>query len=806
MVRVKARVVGLWSVLFLGCLAAVTLWQGHSVSAIVYRADCDGQQGIHLVACRNARNITGERYSAREICPQTGNCGALWLSAPTASYFDDTIPVLDADARVVRLMLRGSTTRIGGSGANAWATGIDVTQDGTKLVQGAFIYRGDTSKIPHGVWTSQQVNHPQRETPVDLFVGNVPPGQTRHITLTINRCFSRTPYGKTGKCALQELTVTVKKKPAPWKVQGQSYVTNHTARSGRQQPSVVVKPGDRVSFDHDLRNNSTTAMERNVSINIDHADVPLGSHPTGRNLPYGPQNLQARGGPGQLFFQQYGMWPHAQTNRLITQEDVGKRICQRVAWTPAAGEGGGWGASGWACADVVYSYELTPTINLYSAMITEGEKSVSGLSARIDNSGITQSKKAHYAVIRFVVRGNDTTAIAPGDGVKVPRHPNNAAQLIDDWPCEIARQIGGRSGLTIDAGGCTGKELSRHSDADIARGGIDITDLKLPDDISGLKLTKGDRLCYATVVGPYNGAVSDDTFRYSVDCASIAKTPKLQVWGGDVRSGGNIITSRTVADQATYGSWGEYGLLAAHKIDSASGAGLSSDAGGRLAVGPAAQYNQLTFANTRRFGFYATDLVKGEATTPTIGSPRGGLQGSVAVGSLASGSYTADNLTLQASDLPAGRSVLIQASGTVKISGNLQYAGGPYQSWAALPQLIIRARHIVIDPSVSTVNAWLMTPAQGSVSTCGALDNPHDWLSGLSVKDCNNQLQLHGPVMTGRFYPRRVFGAEQAAGSHRGTPAEIINLRYDSYFWGQAHAVATGAIRNMYVRELPPRF
>ena len=138
----------------------------------------------------------------------------------------------------------------------------------------------------------------------------------------------------------------------------------------------------------------------------------------------------------------------------------------------------------------------------------------------------------------------------------------------------------------------------------------------------------------------------------------------------------------------------------------------------------------------------------------------------------------------------------------MKISGNLQYAGGPYQSWAALPQLIIRARHIVIDPSVSTVNAWLMRPAQGS----GALDNPHDWLSGLSVKDCNNQLQLHGPVMTGRFYPRRVFGAEQAAGSHRGTPAEIINLRYDSYFWGQAHAVATGAIRNMYVRELPPRF
>jgi len=41
---------------------------------------------------------------------------------------------------------------------------------------------------------------------------------------------------------------------------------------------------------------------------------------------------------------------------------------------------------------------------------------------------------------------------------------------------------------------------------------------------------------------------------------------------------------------------------------------------------------------------------------------------------------------------------------------------------------------------------------------------------------------------------------------HLGTPAEIINLRADTYIWAYNNYRNTGAISTMNIRELPPRY
>lgn len=90
----------------------------------------------------------------------------------------------------------------------------------------------------------------------------------------------------------------------------------------------------------------------------------------------------------------------------------------------------------------------------------------------------------------------------------------------------------------------------------------------------------------------------------------------------------------------------------------------------------------------------------------------------------------------------------------------------------------------------------------GYVSTCGSLPGS-GWASGLSSTSCNEQLIVNGPIMSERLYLRRTHGADV---SHRGRPAEILNLRPDAYLWGKASASKSTSIGTQHLKELPPRF
>ena len=807
--------------------------------------------------------------------------------------------------------------------------------------------------------------------------------------------------------------------------------------------------------------------------------------------------------------------------RVIKREDMGKRICQRIYWSkrnslPVSG----WGYSQYACVEVPYDYDVEPSVSVNSDYIdTENVTKIEGINAGLNNKGTSKTQNSSYALARFVVRGAEVSGLTgKSDVVSLP-----GGTADSDWPCAIVRLIKGqyKDSLNIDSGAC-GK-IVQNTGSQLNTGQTPVATNQI-DNLDRVKLSANDSLCYVVMVSNYNGSAPSTDFKYAVKCIRSSKRPKVQVWGGDIKTDKEVITSKTsnsvnvpdenlsrieldktsirsrglwgtgldrngnkiggnvhfspgeygfkggndadlhwsivcaedqyggngnqraydksgnVADlpschgdatnlkddyqartvvttqwrnpgrgdmlqdgyitctpdsmyrdivgdaslvynpdyckrgvwrtsdsakwisinsfgrhthsnskpdpanlncrddsrpiaeviscsntyvfrlkginleelkdakkleigfsgavdnyvrvkinghemkvlgnengarpegtqysgwgfpgyagnsrftaetqpgtvlykdnnfidiyvksnpshmglliedislaykmaytnQNVYGSWGEYGIIANGKADSASGAGLSSSFNGRSGVTPR-DYNKLTFANIPKYGnFSSTSSVPDNFTLPSVGGTRGSISGNVDVNSLASGEYNAGNVTLTGSKLSVGKSIVIKSSGVVRISGDLLYTDT--NDVRQLPQLIIYAKNIIIEPSVGEVNAWLITQKDGYVSTCGVVISAGGWLSGVSESSCGKQLKVNGPIKTGHLFLRRTYGGKHASSAkndpnmHPGTPAEIINLRADTYIWAYNNYQNTGAISTVNVRELPPRY
>ena len=810
--------------------------------------------------------------------------------------------------------------------------------------------------------------------------------------------------------------------------------------------------------------------------------------------------------------------------RVIKREDMGKRICQRIYWsgrnslTPT-----GWVYSPYACVEVPYDYDVEPSVSVNSDYIdAENVTKIEGINAGLNNKGTSKTQNSSYALARFVVRGAEVSGLTgKSDVVSLP-----GGIADSDWPCAIVRLIKGqyKDSLNIDSGAC-GK-IVQNTGSQLNTGQTPVATNKIDDlDRDRVKLSANDSLCYVVMVSNYNGSAPSTDFKYAVKCIRSSKRPKVQVWGGDIKTDKEVITSRTsnnvnvpdenlsrieldktsirakglwgtgldrhgnklggevsfspgeygykggnmddkhwsivcaedqyggngnqraykkstgkpdylpschgdatnlkddyqartivttqwrapgggdvlqdgyitckpdsmyydivgdaslvynpdyckrgvwrtsdsakwiginsfgrhthsnsrpdpaflncndnlrpivelipcldmyvfrlkgidlgglkdaksleigfsgavdnlvkvkingyemktlgndngsrpegvqyfgwglpgyagnsrftaetqpgtvlyennnfidiyiksnpshmgllieditlaykmaYTNQNVYGSWGEYGVIANGRADSASGAGLSSSFNGRSGVTPR-DYNKLTFANIPKYGnFSSTSSVPDNFTLPSVGGVKGSVSGNVDVNSLATGEYNAGNVVLTGSKLSVGKSIVIKSSGVVRISGDLLYTDT--NDVRQLPQLIIYAKNIIIEPSVGEANAWLITQKDGYVSTCGVVISDVAWLSGVSDVSCGKQLKINGPIKTGRLFLRRTYGGKHASSAkndpnmHPGTPAEIINLRADTYIWAYNNYRNTGAISTMNVRELPPRY
>ena len=312
----------------------------------------------------------------------------------------------------------------------------------------------------------------------------------------------------------------------------------------------------------------------------------------------------------------------------------------------------------------------------------------------------------------------------------------------------------------------------------------------------------GTKICFTVSVSKPTQAASPLWRHSDLQCIIVAKKPKVQVWGGDVRAGGTISTSTNTLDGKTYGSWGEYGALSnGSNSGFASGNGLNSGNTNSAQSG----WSGLTFANTGgtcTFGCYNFTLTS-RSLTDQFGTgnalPNGGD-----INSWPNGTYTTNGLTLSGITINKGKSIVIISTGTVTIAGNIAYNDGPYTSLKDIPQLVIRAPVINIQGGVGRVDAWLFAinaTNSGVLNTCSDVGVDDK----LTANICNSTLAVNGPVVADKLYLRRTAGSDGSEPT-RGKPAETFNLRADAYLWGSGYTNGKGKVRTVYTKELAPRF
>ena len=782
-----------------------------------------------------------------------GYDAGVWISSPGTPYHSSTV-VAPYGTTWMEVEIRGSWYNKG-QGWYETSTHNLISGDWRLTnIDSADFSRGVASD-PWGT-SGTFVYNPGGKKRAELFVGSFCDGKAgQYVTADIylyNVLRYRDRYGwRVGTGSWDKNKIVIKCEKKPWTISGQSWVTksynpNDTNNYGTgwvesAKGGITALPGETVDWWHslyitepmDAGQSVTTGVQQDVfQVGTDNRIIrddggswySYHGQNLGRAIPYGDWKTYRWSRYYNYTTDYRNNWLETIYNkrtleevkgelrdkgfmytRKIRHEDVGKSICQRAYWDkPSANSSPQWTYTPYSCVDIPYVYDLKP---LRPSTAISGNtiidfQTVTGIKANVNNSGPTKSDKRNkkYAVVRYVISSseNDPTG---GDGVTRAVNSTNEACRVVEAALGGVRDCAGLHFFSDS------DQISHNGSRNILSGG--------EDNISELNLQLGDKICYVSMVSAYNQNVSEDTFRYSdSNCFRLAKKPKVQVWGGDVITDKKVITSisRYKSGSVTklYGSWGEYGIIANGNAESASGAGLSSSFNGRSGVN-SRDYNKLTFANTPKYGnFSSTSSVPDNFTLPSVGGVKGGVSGNVDVNSLATGEYNAGNVTLTGSKLSVGKSIVIKSSGVVRISGDLLYADT--NDVRQLPQLIIYAKNIIIEPSVGEVNAWLITQKDGYVSTCGVVISARDWLNRVSESFCGKQLKVNGSIKTEHLFLRRTYGGKHAPPAkndpnmHPGTPAEIINLRADTYIWAYNNYRNTGAISTMNVRELPPRY
>jgi adhesin HecA-like repeat protein len=444
-----------------------------------------------------------------------------------------------------------------------------------------------------------------------------------------------------------------------------------------------------------------------------------------------------------------------------------------------------------------YNYNLVPLIDLNVSGVVEVDSSLTA-TASLRNDGPSKTKAGtEWQFVKMVV----------GPGANPPVAGTSAASTS---PCAYYGNGCGpisTGSNTFNGGATTTLSSKTESTGDIAA---------------------GSRICYATSVRPYNHTTSD--WRHSTPaCVTIGKKPKVQVWGSDLSvgrrfagdgspvTGSRVETSKSIKDSGTktFGSWVEYGIFASGTITGASAAGLAGQNGNSSSS--QSSWDKLTFANaghtgasgctgTIKFGCYTVpagtgtipDVAARLAPTATTGSP---LTGTVSLGGRNGTFYANGNLTISGGTIDKNKSVIIRASGTVTISGDIRYTTESLNSISEIPQVVIIANDIRINDNVTNVDAWLIANgSNGRIYTCGS----NNFTQILTSNTCKEKLTINGPVMAKKLYLTRTSGSGTAAAS--GEPAEVLNLRADAYLWAIGRSGGQGSVQTINTRELAPRF
>ena len=470
----------------------------------------------------------------------------------------------------------------------------------------------------------------------------------------------------------------------------------------------------------------------------------------------------------------------------------------------------------------------TITINIYRCFSTNGIRPTGGCASTPVPVTITRAAGPGFELTTAL--GGNTQVSEPGATVTLqPSVINRGPTASSSAQWQIIRRVVGAGVTMPGAGASTSLPISHYGFGSEEIGGGSRVFARGTFDFNGFGTIMPDapldsRVCYALSVRPHRD--NDARWYHGPPfCVTVSKSPKIQVIGGDVIVGSGAASSdiattairKNVSDQnRTFGSWGEYGVMANGRIvGMASGAGYSGGATGNFC-----SVSLLTLTNagtnvcnnaTPKGGYAANaalpDISSRFTSTNTINL---GATATINVAdpNLISGIYTAsDRITvLNSSSIPVGKWIVINApNADVEITQDLTYSDGPISSIEQIPQLIIIADTIAIASNVTRVDAWLVANgATGSINTCSEISNPANPASPLTANRCNQLLTINGPVIAERLFLYRTSGA--GTGQASGDPAEVFNLRPDAYLWATHYTSTGGRVPTVNTRELPPRF
>lgn len=341
------------------------------------------------------------------------------------------------------------------------------------------------------------------------------------------------------------------------------------------------------------------------------------------------------------------------------------------------------------------------------------------------------------------------------------------------------------------------------------------------------------------------------------ECVSIGKMPMTNIIADGLYSDGKIegATFRKQpsgqSNPGAFGSWGEYEVVSNSSVKNfASGAALGVGAGGVPLAGSSAyamvsenlqngscQIAPLTFANTNCSTTSVTaELGKMSGANTSYGLARnirhrytGRSDAKTVSGTISPNSYNTctgaqvivrdsagnvkscahyvkanGNLTISAGQLSPGRSLIVEASGTVTISGSITLNNGPYTDISQIPQIMIFANAINIDPAASQVDAWLLAGlngGSGTINTCSSVNST----ASLNGSTCTNRLLISGPVIANKVLLHRTSGAGIGMPAS-AQAAEIFYLSPATYLWAYNQSANLSQAYLTYAREVAPRF
>lgn len=344
-------------------------------------------------------------------------------------------------------------------------------------------------------------------------------------------------------------------------------------------------------------------------------------------------------------------------------------------------------------------------------------------------------------------------------------------------------------------------------------------------------------------------APKDYWHNFSAACRTIAKKPTTATWNGNIMTMGNIITSLAnrhnsiifgetsdAGDKSytLYGSWSEYLTIANAELNSkrtmASGSTLSlGSANAELCKNgqsPWESNSPLTIANIDPLNPSSCKLgPSGIASNTTFITRLNAYLRDV-------GNKNGITSTNNVNDLygEIQGNVVLSVEGDLNIDQNIIINDNKPYTINNVPQAIIFVKNgnVNIAENVNRIDAWLIVTAsdnsKGTINTCanftpGAPNSANVTSDGVGFNGshCTKQLAFSGPVIARSMNLQRTYGSEAIDTQRQGTfsgvanskqaPAEIFNLRADSYLWAYAQAARyNSSYSEAYSRELAPRY